>query len=455
MPDPEPVAKPRPEPRPNLFHHPNFRKLWVGDTISQFGTQVSQLAIPLVAILFLKASPFEVALLGAVEFLPFLLFTLPAGAWVDRLQRRPILITGDVGRALLLLSIPIASALGVLTIAQLYIVGFGMGILTVFFDVSYQSYLPSLVDREQLVEGNAKLQASQSAAQILGPGMGGYLIGILTAPIAVIVDAVSYFASALFVFSIRGSEAPVPPRESTPAGRADRVRAFGGEIREGLAFVLGHPYLRMIAGATSTSNLFGNIATGILLVYWVRVLLLDPLQIGLVFSLGSIGAFIGALVANRIANRIGVGRTIVAAMALNGPATLLIAIAPVGNSLPFLVASVALASFTGLVYNINQVSFRQAITPERMQGRMNATMRFLVWGTIPIGAVLSGILATLLGLSATIWIGAILSFTPVLFLIFSPILSIKTMPTSPDDWTSRNEALAAAAAAEPGLPPKM
>ncbi|MGH2466099.1 MAG: MFS transporter, partial [Candidatus Limnocylindrales bacterium] len=157
-----------PTARPNLFHHPNFRKLWVGDTISQFGTQVSQLAIPLVAIIFLKASAFEVALLGAVEFLPFLLFTLPAGAWVDRLQRRPILITGDVGRAICLISIPIAYELGVLTIAQLYIVGFAMGVLTVFFDVSYQSYLPSLVDREQLVEGNAKLQASQSAAQILG-----------------------------------------------------------------------------------------------------------------------------------------------------------------------------------------------------------------------------------------------------------------------------------------------
>ena len=467
VPGPGPAASPEPgpptpaevpaaipaKPRPSLFHHPNFRKLWVGDTISQFGTQVSQLAIPLVAILFLNATPFEVALLGTVEFLPFLLFTLPAGAWVDRLHRRPILIIGDLGRALALASIPVAYALGTLTIAQLYVVGFAMGILTVFFDVSYQSYLPSLVDRDQLVEGNAKLQASQSAAQIVGPGLGGYVIGVLTAPIAVIVDAASYLASALFVFSIRGSEAPIPPRDGSPTGRVERVRAFGGEIREGLAFVVGHPYLRMIAGATSTSNLFGNIATGILLVYVVRVLLLDPLQIGLVFSLGSIGAFAGALVANLIAARIGVGRTIVAAMALNGPATLLIAIAPVANPMPFLVASVALGSFTGLVYNINQVSFRQAITPERMQGRMNATMRFLVWGTIPIGSVLSGILATLFGLSTTIWIGAILSFTPVLFLVFSSVRTITTMPTSPDDWSARNVALEAAAADEMGRTP--
>jgi MFS family permease len=446
---------PEPTARPNLFRHPNFRKLWIGDTISQFGTQVSQLAIPLVAIIFLKASAFEVALLGTVEFLPFLLFTLPAGAWVDRLQRRPILITGDVGRAFCLISIPIAYELGFLTIIQLYVVAFAMGVLTVFFDVSYQSYLPSLVDRDQLVEGNAKLQASQSAAQILGPGFGGYLIGVLTAPVAVIVDAVSYLASAVFVFTIKGSEPPIPPATGPRGSRMERLRGFGGEIREGLAFVLKHPYLRMIAGATSSSNLFGNIATGIYLVYVVRVLGLDPLRIGLIFSLGSFGTFAGALVANRIAARIGVGRTIVLAMAINGPSIFLIAIAPIGGAEPFLIASAAIGGFGALVYNVNQVSFRQAITPERMQGRMNATMRFLVWGTIPIGSVISGTLATIFGLSATIWVGAILSFTPVLFLVFSPILSIKTMPSSPEDWAARNEALDAAAAAEPGQPPKI
>ncbi len=444
----------QPPPRPSLFHHPNFRKLWVGDTISQFGTQVSQLAIPLVALNVLNASAFEVALLGTIEFLPFLLFTLPAGAWVDRLQRRPILITGDVGRAIALLSIPIAYKLGILTILQLYVVGFAMGVLTVFFDVSYQSYLPSLVDRDQLVEGNAKLQASQSAAQVLGPGSGGYLIGILTAPIAVIVDALSYLASALFVFAIHGSEAPIPPSNRKGGSRRERLRGFGGEIHEGLMYVVGHPYLRMVAGATSTSNLFSNIAMGIYFVYVVRVLGLDPLRIGLIFSLGSIGTLIGALVANRVAARIGVGRAIVVSMALNGPSVLLIAIAPVGAAEPFLIASAALGGFSALIYNINQVSFRQAITPERTQGRMNATMRFLVWGTIPIGTVTSGVLATVFGLSTTIWIGAILSFTPVLFLVFSPIRSIKTMPSSPEDWAARNASLEAAAA-EPGPPPRM
>src|SRR5450432_383974 len=222
--------------RPSLFRHSNFLKLWVGDTISQFGTQVSQLAIPLIAIIFLKVSPFEVALLGVIEFLPFLLFTLPAGAWVDRLQRRPILIAGDLGRALALASIPVAYWLGVLTIAQLYVVGFAMGLLTVFFDVAYQSYLPSLVERDQLVDGNAKLETSRSAAQILGPGFGGFLVGILTAPVAVVADAVSYLASALFVFTIRGTEPPIPPAEGPRGSPAQRLRGFGAEIREGFAY---------------------------------------------------------------------------------------------------------------------------------------------------------------------------------------------------------------------------
>jgi MFS family permease len=443
---------PRPAARPSLLHHPNFRKLWVGDTISQFGTQVSQLAIPLVAIIFLKASAFEVALLGTVEFLPFLLFTLPAGAWVDRMQRRPILIIGDLGRAVGLASIPVAYAVGVLTIAQLYLVGFGVGILTVFFDVSYQSYLPSLVDRNQLVEGNAKLEASQSAAQILGPGIGGYLIGLLTAPVAVVVDALSYVVSALFVFTIKGSELPIPPLAGRRGSRVERLRGFGGEIREGLAFVLGHPYLRAQAAATSTSNLFSQLIFGIYLVYVVRVLGLDPLRIGLIFSIGSFGTLAGALLANRIAAWIGVGRATVGAMALAGMATLLIALAPRAAPEPFLIGAAAVGGFGGIVYNINMVSFRQAIAPERIQGRMNATMRFLVWGTIPIGSLLSGVLATLFGLSATIWIGAVLSCLPFLFVLFSPIRSLRTMPTSPEDWGVRT-GVALAPPTEPGPPP--
>ncbi len=413
---------------PRLLRHADFLKLWTGDTISQFGTQVSLIAIPLIGATVLKVPPDQFALLGFFEFLPFILISLPAGVWVDRLRRRPILISGDLVRAVTLLSIPLAYELGVLTIWQLYVVGFVHGVATVFFDVAYQSYLPSLVERDQIVEGNSKLEVSRSSAQIVGPGLGGVLVGLVTAPIAVIADAISFVVSAVAVFFIRRAE---PPVEEHPHGSAPGMVS---EARAGLGYVLGSPYLRMIAGATGTSNLFGNILYSILILYMVRVLLMSPEQIGLILSIGSVGPLVGALVANRIAGVIGVGPTIVASIFLSGPATLLIAIAPPSQAaLPFLVASGIVGGFGGMVYNINQVSFRQAITPPRMQGRMNATMRFIVWGTIPVGQVLGGLIAARAGMSTAIWVGAIGSFLAFLFVLFSPVRSLRVMPAPVED----------------------
>ena len=208
---------------PNLLRQPDFLKLWTAQTISQFGTQVSNLAIPVVAITLLNASTFEIGLLNVMDFLPFLLIGLVAGVWVDRLRRRPILIVGDLGRAVLLLSIPIAWALGGLTIVQLYAVGFLVGCLTVFFDVAYQSYLPSLVGPEHLVDGNGKLEISRAAAQVVGPGLGGILIGVLQAPVAIVADVVSYVGSAGFVFLIRR-------REPSPAGACGRRPTAPGRV---------------------------------------------------------------------------------------------------------------------------------------------------------------------------------------------------------------------------------
>src|SRR5689334_2660579 len=254
--------------RLGLLRHPDFLKLWTGETVSQFGTQVSQLAIPLIAALFLKVSPFEFGLISTIEFLPFILLSLPAGVWVDRLHRRPILIVGDVGRAVALLSIPIAYELHALTIWQLYIVGFVNGCLTVFFDVSYQSYLPSLVERDEILEGNAKLEISRSAAQLLGPGIAGFMIGILTAPIAVIIDSISFFGSAGFIFGIRKKEPPIEPPK-TADGKHPSMRS---EVAAGLDYVLNHKYLRYIAACTGISNLFSNMVFAILLLYLVREL---------------------------------------------------------------------------------------------------------------------------------------------------------------------------------------
>ncbi len=417
-------------PRQSLLRHGDFLKLWTAETISQFGTQVSLLAIPLLAVLLLDATPFEVALLGTIEFLPFVLFSLPAGAWVDRLRRRPILIAGDIGRAVSLLSIPIAYELGGLSIWQLYLVGFINGTLTVFFDVAYQSYLPSLVERDQLVEGNSKLEISRTIAQTAGPALAGGLIGIVTAPLAIIADAISFAGSALFVFGIRKRE-PAPDRHVDEHGQPRA--GLRQEVAQGLRFVLGNPYLSKIAASTGTSNLFTNIAFSTLIVYLVRDLGLEPAQIGLVFGIGNIGAIVGAFSANRVAQAFGVGPTIVGSMFVSAPAVLLVAIAPKAVAIPFLIASGALMGWSAVVYNVNQVSFRQAIAPPRMQGRMNATMRFIVWGTIPLGGIIGGIVANSLGVHVAIWIGALGSFTAFLWVFFSPVRTLREMPAPVED----------------------
>jgi MFS family permease len=435
----------------SLFRHPDFVKLWSAETVSQFGTQVTLLALPIIAATTLNVTPFEFGLLATIEFLPFILLSLPAGVWVDRLRRRPILIAGDLIRAASLLSIPIAFALNALTIWQLYVVGFVNGCATVFFDVAYQSYLPSLVDRDQIVDGNAKLQTSQSAAQITGPGVAGVLIGALTAPFAIVLDAVSFVGSAVFMFAIRRHEAAPEPQLNE---RGERL-SMKTEIAEGLRYVGHHAFLRSIAATTGLSNFFGNISFAILILYLVRELGFTPEQIGLAFSVGSVGFLLGALMANRVARRFGVGPTIVGSGLVFGPAALLVAIAPRDVALPFVAASVFLGGLGGAVYNINQVSLRQAITPERMQGRMNATMRFIVWGTIPVGATLGGFLGGQIGLHETIWIGAIGGLFVFLPVLFSPVRGIREMPAPLEEVTVADPELdeSAAADADDGIVP--
>jgi MFS family permease len=408
-------------PSGGLWRHPDFLKLWSAETVSRFGSEFTLLALPLAAIDVLHASAFEVAALTTVEFLPFLLVSLPAGVWVDRLRRRPILIAGDLARAALLASIPIAYAFDALTIWQLYGVGFCVGIGTVFFDVAYQSYLPSLVNRSQLVDGNAKLEISRSASQLAGPGLAGLLVQWLKAPVAILFDALSFLVSALFLFAIRKDEGA-----ARPAAPDRRMRA---ELAEGLRYVLTHPYLKNIAACTALFNFFGNVLFAVLLVYARRELDLSPAAIGLAFMLGNIGPLLAAFSANRISRRFGVGPTIIAASIIGGPMFLLIPFAPHGNAaLAVLVPAFVVGGFMNVIYNVAQVSLRQSITPERIQGRMNSVMRFIVWGTIPLGALVSGGLATWIGLKETLIVGGIgtcLSFLPVLF---SPVRAVREMP---------------------------
>jgi MFS family permease len=405
-----------------LWRHVDFMKLWTAESISQLGTQVTLLALPLTAIKILNASPFQVGLLGTFEFLPFILVGLPAGAWVDRLRRRPVLIAGDLGRVLALGSIPIAYELHSLVMLQLYIVAFVTGICTVFFDVAYQSYLPSLVDRDQLVDGNAKLEVSRSGAQLAGPGMAGILIQVLKAPVAILVDAVSYIFSAIFIGLIRRKEAPVVRGAD---GKHERLIP---QIKEGVRYVVKHDLLRPIAFCTANSNLFSSMGGAVLIYFAVRQLQLSAGAIGLIFAIGNLGFLLGAFVARGIADRFGLGKTIVGSAVVFGVAWPLIPLATRSTAGPLIVAALLIVGFGGVVYNVNQVSLRQAITPDRLQGRMNATMRFMVWGTMPIGSFIGGILGSTIGLRPTLWIaavGGLLSFVPP---AFSAVIRLETIP---------------------------
>ncbi len=406
-----------------LWRHANFLRLWTGQTISQFGSQITLLALPLAAALTLHATPAEMGILSAAETAPFLLVGLFAGVWVDRLRRRPILLVTDCARGVLLLAIPLAALLDALTIGLLYAAAFVVGILTVFFEVAYQSFLPALVGREHLVEGNSKLEVSRSAAQIAGPGAAGGLVQLVTAPIAIVVDAASFFISALFLVFVRVPEAAPTPRAAH--------ETIWKEIGEGLRVVVRNPLLRAIAGCTATSNFGNNIWQAVLILYITRRLGLGAGVIGVIFSTGSVGFLCGALLAGRVARRFGLGPAIVGSIAVGGLGVMLIPVAqrPAALAIPLLIAAQFIAGGTGTMYNINQVSLRQAITPDHLLGRMNATMRFIVWGTLPVGALIGGALGGIIGLRPTLVIGAIGQMTAFLWVFFSPVRALREQPT--------------------------
>jgi MFS family permease len=413
-----------PSGRSSLWRHRDFMKLWTGQTISLLGSQITLLALPLAAILLFKASAFQVGLLGTVEFLPFVLFGLPVGVWVDRLRRRPILILADAARFAIIGSVPLAYALGALHMTQLYVVAFLSGVFTVFFDVAYGSYLPSLVERGHLVEGNSKLEISRSGAQLAGPGLAGLLVQAFSAPVALLADSLSYVAS---VFSLLLIRLPEPPSEPPAGGRA----GMRGEIGEGLRYVLRNRVLRPILACTATLNFFGMMTQAVLLLYAVRELHLSPGVIGAILTVGNVGFLVGAFLAARIAGRLGVGPTLIGAALFIGGSAALVPLATRSTAVPLLVAFTLLASFGGVIYNINGRSVAQTIAPERLLGRTIATNRFIVWGTIPAGSLLGGILGSQVGLRTTLWIAAAGGFVAFLPPLLSPIRRMRLMP-SPD-----------------------
>jgi MFS family permease len=410
--------------RPNggLWRHSDFLKLWTGQSISELGSQVSGLAIPLLAALSLHATPFQFSLLGVLGFLPFILFALPAGVWVDRLRRRYILIFGDAARAVLLAVIPVLWALGELQVWHLLVLEFLIGICTVFFDVAYQSYLPALIEREHLIDGNSKLQVTASAASISGPPLAAALMAAIGAANAILADCASFVVSTVFMISMRHRESP-PERE--PGHKHPKMWP---QVKEGLNWVVRHPWLRSISMCTGTSNFFSTLSNAILILYMARTLGLSKFEIAIVYIASPVGSIVAGLVTNRVNRWIGVGPTILATVSVSSVAGLCYPLAPHSFPMPLLMAGGALFGFGAIAYNITQVSLRQAITPERLQGRMNAAMRWIVWGTIPLGTLLGGGLATWFGLRTALWVGGIGNTLAILPIVFSSVLKVREMP---------------------------
>ncbi|HEX5166408.1 MAG TPA: MFS transporter [Thermomicrobiales bacterium] len=407
-----------------LWRNRAFRRLWASETISQTGTRVSMLALPLVAALVLDASPLQMGILAGLVNLPALVVGLFAGVFVDRWRRRWVLVVADLGRALLLGLVPVAWALDLLRIELLFAVTLLTGTFSVFYAVAYRSYLPELVPREQLVEGNSKLEISRSAAEIGGPGLAGVLVQLIGAPLAVITDAISFLASAALIGSIRSTERDREPVER----RAGLLR----EAAEGLRLVLGDQLLRSIAGAAATATIFSTMLEAVFILYLTRALDLRPVTIGIVFAAGSVGFLVGALLPERLTRRFGLGPTLAASLALVGLGDLLISLATGPRLVVIGVLIVAEFIFgIGLtVFSINQVSLRQAVTPERLQGRMNATMLVLVSGATPLAALLGGIAGELLGLRATLLLAAIGELAAVGWIALSPTRQLRTHPES-------------------------
>lgn len=406
-----------------LWRHPDFLKLWGAQTVSTVGTQITFIALPLTAILVLEASAFEVAALTAMDTLPFLLFALPAGVWIDRLRRKPLMIVADLGRAAALLSIPVAYAVDALSLGQLFVVGFAVGTLGVLFDLSYLSYLPSLVGREQVASGNARLEATRAAAQAAGPGLGGALVGIFGAPIAILADAISYAVSGGLLAVIRKRE---------PQPEAERRSALA-ELREGIRYVFRQPYLRALTLAIGGSNLFTFMVIALFMVYAVRALDMSAELIGLIFTAANLAGLAGAVVSGRVVRRFGLGPTIVSTAILASLAWVTIPLAPKSNPVPVVIVGALTGPFFGTMFNLNQLSLRQAITPERLMGRMNSVVRFMYWGTMPVGSFAGGALATVIGIRSTLFVGiagGTLAFVP---LVGSSLARLRAIPEVADD----------------------
>ena len=378
----------------------DFRRLWLATTASQLGTQVSELAIPLAAILLLHAGALQVGLLATLGYLPLAIFGLPAGVWADRLPRRAIMLAADIMRAVVLATVPLAYLVGELHMAQLYVVTACVGALTVFFDVAYAAYVPSLAMRDELARANSRLQLSEQSAGVAGPGLAGWLIGAIGAPLAISADAVSYAISAAFVGGIRHREV----RVSAPTATRVHLRA---QIVDGIREVASHRQLRAIAICAAVINLFGRMMVILVPLYLVRAAGYRPTAIGVVFTIGSVGFVVGAARADRVVERLGLGRAIVVGASVATASLILIAAPPAALAGPFVAAAMFVYGMGAVTFTVGNATLRQLTVAPDMLGRTGATMRVLTWIAQPIAGVLAAWLGTVAGIHVALWVGAV------------------------------------------------
>jgi MFS family permease len=429
---PTPAATP-PRGRP-LWADPDFLRLWSAQAISELGSRITREGIPLTALLVLHAGAVRMGLLNALGGIAVLVFGLAAGVWIDRLRRRPVLVAADLGRAALLASIPAAALAGRLAMGQLYAVAALAGVMTVFFDVANQSYLPALVDRDRILEANSKLTLSSTIAEIAGPGLTGFLVQAITAPIAILFDALSFLASALLLAGIRKREPPPPRRPPEHALTATLA---------GVRRIFADPMLRPLALRSATAWVFHGFSGALYLLFAIDVLRLRPAVLGIVIATGGVGAMAGAFLAPRLERRVLRGPTFLATSALYGLTQFLVPLAgmatapppagsPAGAASPggwpaaaLLIAAQLIGDLLFTVYSINAVSLRQRVAPANLLGRINAGMQLLARGVYPLGALLGGYLGERLGVRPTLALAAAGLLLSTLWLLPAPLRRLR------------------------------
>lgn len=404
-----------------LWRRPDFLRLWAGQTVSAFGSQVTRVALPLTAVLVLGASPVQMGLLRAAADTPAFALGLVAGAWVDRVRRRPLLIAAELAQAVTLASVPLAAALGVLSLAQLAVVVVLSGCFATLFAVAHRAYVPSLVGGGAVVDANGKLATTGSAAELAGPGLGGVLVQLLGPPLAIAADAASYALSAAALLGIAAREAPVGVADGEPR------EGFWWSIGDGIRFIVGDPALRVLAGSAGLFNLFDGVIFAVYVLYVTRGLGVPPVLLGAIFAAGGAGGLIGALLAGRAARRFGLGRALLAGLVLATAGESLIPLAGGGPAVAatVLAAAEVAVGLGAVVYQVNGVSLRQLVTPAARQGRVHATTAVISSGLGPLGALAGGVIGQTVGLRACLVVGALGTLLAVAWLVASPARSLR------------------------------